>query len=50
LGAALITVLVEEGVAQKLAQEGRQRAKSWSLPPFADGLAQAYQEILIKVK
>jgi len=50
LGAALITVLVEEDVAQKLAQEGRQRVAAWSLPAFAAGLAQAYQDILNKVK
>jgi glycosyltransferase involved in cell wall biosynthesis len=48
LGAALITVLVEEGVAQKLAQAGRQRVEAWSLPAFATGLAQAYQDILKK--
>jgi glycosyltransferase involved in cell wall biosynthesis len=50
LGAALITVLVEEGMAQKLAQEGRQRTAAWSLPAFAIGLAQAYQDILGKIK
>jgi glycosyltransferase involved in cell wall biosynthesis len=50
LGAALITVLVEEEVAQKLIQEGRQRVAAWSLPAFAAGLAQAYQDIINKGK
>jgi len=50
LGAALITILVDEGVAQKLAQAGRQRAATWSLPAFAAGLAQVYQDLLTKVK
>jgi glycosyltransferase involved in cell wall biosynthesis len=50
LGAALITVLVEEGVSQKLAQAGRQRAGTWSPSAFADGLAQAYESILKKIR
>ncbi len=50
LGAALITVLVEEGVSQKLAQAGRQRAGTWSPSAFVDGLAQAYESILKKIR
>jgi hypothetical protein len=50
LGAALITALVEEGVAGQLAQAGRQRVATWSLKAFAGGLAQAYQDILLKAK
>jgi glycosyltransferase involved in cell wall biosynthesis len=50
MGAALITILVEEEVSERLAQAARQRAGAWSLSAFADGLAEAYQEILSKNK
>jgi glycosyltransferase involved in cell wall biosynthesis len=45
LGAALITVLVEEELAGRLAQAGRQRAATWSQQAFAEGLAKAYATI-----
>jgi len=48
LGAAVITVLVEEGVAQRLTEAGRQRVATWSLSAFAQGLANAYRDILDK--
>jgi glycosyltransferase involved in cell wall biosynthesis len=50
LGAAIVTILVEEGVARQLANAGRQRAATWSLKAFADGLAQAYREIMNRRK
>jgi glycosyltransferase involved in cell wall biosynthesis len=48
IGAALITILVEEEVSGKLAQAARRRVSTWSLPAFSGGLAQAYQDILEK--
>jgi glycosyltransferase involved in cell wall biosynthesis len=46
LGAALITVLVEGGVAERLSQAGRERTASWSLQAFAEALSKAYAKIL----
>jgi Glycosyl transferases group 1 len=46
LGAALITVIVEEGVAEQLSKAALQRAIGWRLDPFRQGLLQAYQEAL----
>ena len=48
LGAALITVLVEEEIAERLSQLGRQRAEAWSLETFSQGLLAAYQDMLSK--
>ena len=47
LGAALITVIVEEGVAESLSQAGKQRAAGWDLNNFSDALFAAYQAILV---
>ncbi len=46
LGAALITVLVEEEIAEKLSQAGKQRAVSWSLGAFGEGLLSTYKRII----
>lgn len=48
LGAALITVLVEEEIAERLSEAGRQRAEGWSLEAFAQGLSAAYLDIISK--
>jgi hypothetical protein len=45
LGAALITVIVEEEVAQKLSQAGRQRAAGWSNGDFRVALARIYRDL-----
>ena len=46
LGAALITVIVEEEVAANLAQAAQTRAAGWQGHLFSAALAQAYQVIL----
>ena len=46
LGAALITVLVEEEVAEKLSLAALQQAAGWHSPAFGQELLAAYQEIL----
>jgi glycosyltransferase involved in cell wall biosynthesis len=46
LGAALITVVVEEEVAAKLAQAARQRAAAWSSLAYSQALTAAYQNLL----
>lgn len=46
LGAALITVVVEEDVAGKLAQAARQRAAAWTGVVYSQALSAAYQKIL----
>jgi glycosyltransferase involved in cell wall biosynthesis len=44
LGAALITVLVEEDVAGRLAQAGRERAAGWGSERFSGELARIYSD------
>ena len=46
LGAALITVLVEEGVAGGLEEAGKQRAAAWSLEAFGRELSKAYYRMV----
>jgi hypothetical protein len=46
LGAGLITVIVEEGVAQSLSQAGRMRSDTWNRGGFASKLASAYKSAL----
>ena len=46
LGAALITVVVEEEIAGKLAQAARQRAAAWTGVAYSQALSAAYQKIL----
>jgi hypothetical protein len=46
LGAALITVVVEEEVAGKLALAARQRASTWTGVAYSQALSAAYQRIL----
>jgi glycosyltransferase involved in cell wall biosynthesis len=46
LGAAMLTVIVEEQVYQELAQAGQQRAAAWDKRSFRDELYLAYQSIL----
>ena len=46
LGAALITVIVEENVAANLAQAARQRAAGWENSAFSSALEAAYQVLL----
>lgn len=46
LGAALITVIVEEQLGQELAQAGRQRAAGWNPQAFKNALYSAYQAVL----
>jgi hypothetical protein len=50
MGAALITILVEEEVAGRLSLAARQRAESWSLQAFAGALAKAYRAILLALE
>jgi glycosyltransferase involved in cell wall biosynthesis len=45
LGAALITTIVEEGLAQSLSQAARQRADSWRLADFGRELWTAYRDL-----
>jgi hypothetical protein len=42
LGAALITVVVEESLAEGLSQAARQRARTWQLDSFAHSLREWY--------
>jgi hypothetical protein len=44
-GAALITVIVEEEVSEKLAQAARQRASTWNGMAYSQALWAAYQKI-----
>lgn len=46
LGAALITVVVEEEVSSSLAQAARQRSSGWDLPAFSARLLSVYRSIL----
>lgn len=46
LGAALITVVVEEVVAERLAQAAWARAQTWRLAEFSQSLAEFYQQRL----
>lgn len=46
LGAALITVLVEEGVAQSLSQKARQRAAAYVPQRFSIALAEVYSALV----
>ncbi len=45
LGAALITVIVEEEVSEKLAQAARQRASTWNGIAYSQALLAAYQKV-----
>lgn len=42
LGAALITVVVEESLAEELSRAARQRAETWQLESFAHSLREGY--------
>jgi glycosyltransferase involved in cell wall biosynthesis len=46
LGAALITVIVEESVTEQLSQAARKRSSAWEAESFSATLGEAYQEIL----
>lgn len=46
LGAAVITVIVEEQVAESLSQAALQRASNWQKQAFANRLAQVYSRVL----
>jgi hypothetical protein len=46
LGAALITVVVEDDLAMSLSQAARELAAAWSIDRFARSLGDAYQAIL----
>ena len=46
LGAALITVIVEESVAEKIVQAARKRAAAWSGEEFRRELGAAYRSLL----
>jgi glycosyltransferase involved in cell wall biosynthesis len=46
LGAALITVIVEESVAMKLEEAARQRSAAWGTQDFRARLDAAYQDLL----
>lgn len=48
LGAALITVIVEQGVREALVQEASQRTVDWNSPQFEQELINAYQKILAR--
>lgn len=45
LGAALITTIVEEQVAEHLSQEGLKRAHSWRSPAFGGALLRVYRTL-----
>jgi len=45
LGAALISVIVESGLAEELGKSARQRASSWSGDDFGQALTAAYRAI-----
>jgi hypothetical protein len=45
LGAALLTVIVEEELAGQLAAEGALRAASWQIEPFRRGLGDVYRKV-----
>jgi hypothetical protein len=47
LGAALITVIVEESVAEGLEQAARQRSAGWGAQDFQQALDSAYQALLV---
>lgn len=44
LGAALLTVIVEEELASQLGGEGLRRASAWQVEPFRQGLAEIYRK------
>ena len=46
LGAALITVVVEENVSEELSKAARQRATAWRNAGFAQHLLEVYQAVL----
>ena len=46
LGAALVTVVVEEQVAESLSAAALQRAKNWRSPRYAQQLLQVYSRVL----
>lgn len=46
LGAALITIIVEEGISRRLSNSARERVAAWDPDGFREGLKQAYQEAL----
>lgn len=46
LGAGLITVIVEESVAERLSETGKERAASWEVGDFREDLYTAYQAAL----
>jgi hypothetical protein len=48
LGAALITVIVEQGVREALVQEASQRTAAWNSPQFEQELINAYQKLLAR--
>jgi glycosyltransferase involved in cell wall biosynthesis len=50
LGAALLTVIVEEQVAQTLGETGLLRAAGWDSRSFGEALFAAYQEVLSQSK
>ncbi len=45
LGAALLTVIVEEELASQLAGEGLRRASAWQVEPYRQGLAEIYRKV-----
>jgi glycosyltransferase involved in cell wall biosynthesis len=46
LGAALITVIVEESLSEQLSQAARQRSSGWNDRKFSAALRQAYIDVL----
>jgi hypothetical protein len=46
MGAALITVIVEESVAEALSNEARAQTQDWNPSTFKKGLLEAYQYVL----
>lgn len=49
LGAALITVVIEEGVGEMLSNAARQRTAGWEMERFARGLLEAYRKAVAGV-
>ena len=48
LGAALITVVVEESVAEELSQAARLRSAQWGQAEFGERLAEAYRQLALR--
>ena len=46
MGAAIVTVIVEESVAEELSRAARERSARWEQHDFSEALQQAYLSIV----